>query len=384
MNEAAALPSRSVGVRWTTFGTGLLLHDEVRNQVHLLNDTAQLVWLACDGVTTLDEAAETFAVAANHPVDQVRDDIGAHVATLRDADLLGRAVGTQVAPPPDTVDEPGIAARLQVLDDVVVISSNDLTLAQRLAEPFSALRVLDGRLPVETDSGHTHHIGIHATSDAIRVYGMGHDQMLASEVQVVDVLTSLVNTAVRATPSVLALHAGAVRSPEGSVVVIAGHSGAGKSTLTAALVNAGWDYLTDEAVGIRASSLLAVGYPKPLALDASSRTLLAMAPGRYPVAPIEEVRPDATAICGDAGPVTALIILDPDPNRDPAAADEQAALSPAEALVAIAPHAINLVAAADHGLGALAQLAHRVTIRRLARRDLDDAVRFVQSVATHG
>ena len=44
-------------------------------------------------------------------------------------------------------------------------------------------------------------------------------------------------------------------------------SGSGKTTLTAALVRAGWAYGTDEAVGVRAGSLAAVTYPKPLVLD---------------------------------------------------------------------------------------------------------------------
>ena len=46
-------------------------------------------------------------------------------------------------------------------------------------------------------------------------------------------------------------------------------SGSGKTTLTAALVQAGWSYGTDEAVGVREGSLEVATYPKPLVLDTS-------------------------------------------------------------------------------------------------------------------
>ena len=51
------------------------------------------------------------------------------------------------------------------------------------------------------------------------------------------------------TPDRLLLHAGAVER-DGRVVALTGISGQGKTTLTAALVQAGYGYVTDELVAI--------------------------------------------------------------------------------------------------------------------------------------
>ena len=60
------------------------------------------------------------------------------------------------------------------------------------------------------------------------------------------------------------------------VLLLPGHMNAGKSTLTAALIQAGCDYLGDESIGIRHNTLAAVAYPKPLSLDATSREFLGL------------------------------------------------------------------------------------------------------------
>jgi hypothetical protein len=52
--------------------------------------------------------------------------------------------------------------------------------------------------------------------------------------------------AARRTGSYLLVHAGAVSSPFGDGLVLPGSSGAGKTTLVAALVRAGFGYLSDE------------------------------------------------------------------------------------------------------------------------------------------
>ena len=68
-----------------------------------------------------------------------------------------------------------------------------------------------------------------------------------------------------------AAHAGVVRHPSGRVIIFPGQSGAGKSTLTAAAVQAGFEYLSDEAVCVEYGSNLAQPYLKPINLLAWSR-----------------------------------------------------------------------------------------------------------------
>jgi len=62
-----------------------------------------------------------------------------------------------------------------------------------------------------------------------------------------------------------AVHAGVV-GWDGGILALPAESGGGKSTLTAALVRAGFGYLSDEALVI-ADSGAVVGYPKPFALS---------------------------------------------------------------------------------------------------------------------
>ena len=63
----------------------------------------------------------------------------------------------------------------------------------------------------------------------------------------------------------LLLHASAVER-DGRVVLLAGRSGSGKSTLAAALVTAGFTYLTDDAVVLEAPTGRARPAVKPIAL----------------------------------------------------------------------------------------------------------------------
>ena len=104
----------------------------------------------------------------------------------------------------------------------------------------------------------------------------------------------------RADPFVV-LHAGGV-ALDGAGVIISGPSGAGKTTLTAALVRAGFSYLTDEALAIEPSTGLLHPYPKALSIKPGSWELLAdlrppssdLSPRVWHVAPTD-IRPDAIA-----------------------------------------------------------------------------------------
>ena len=73
-------------------------------------------------------------------------------------------------------------------------------------------------------------------------------------------------TAIRVANSTdLLLHAGAIAHTSG-VVVFPGPSGSGKSTVTAACVQQGMGYVTDEIVAVDLSSLAVTGLPRPVML----------------------------------------------------------------------------------------------------------------------
>jgi hypothetical protein len=72
----------------------------------------------------------------------------------------------------------------------------------------------------------------------------------------------------------IALHAAGLVAPEG-VLLIAGRKGSGKTTLAAALLAAGWRYLSDDTVLLHAQTLDAVGVPYALGIKAGAWPLLA-------------------------------------------------------------------------------------------------------------
>ena len=83
--------------------------------------------------------------------------------------------------------------------------------------------------------------------------------------------------AARHTRDAVLLHAGAVER-DGRVMAITGISGQGKTTLTAALVRAGYGYVTDELVAIDPSTGGVEPYPKALDLDDEALALLGLDP----------------------------------------------------------------------------------------------------------
>lgn len=374
------LGQRSPQVRWVPFGDGLLLHDERRHEVHLLNATGALVWQACDGTTTVAEAADAFAEALGHPVSEVAAGIRTHLAQLRVAELLDQpAPAASVASAPEVIDEPVRSPLLRVLDRDVAVAADDVRLLDELLEPFEDLVVV-GAPTVEPI------LGVARVDGGVRLHGWGHDQVFARPSDAIETLASLLNRIAAAATAMVAFHAGAVRAPDGRVVVVAGPSGAGKSTLTAALVRSGWDYLTDEAVGIASGTLQATGYPKPLALDPHSRALLGLPPIGPVMAPVRALRAGARGLRGAAGPVAAVIALRaPDEARSgDAPGAGMTALSPADALVHLAPQALNLTASGPDGLATLAELVQRVPVVELGERDLAIACALVREQASRG
>ena len=161
----------------------------------------------------------------------------------------------------------------------------------------------------------------------------------------------------------------------GRVVLIPGTQGAGKSTLVAALVQAGLRYLTDETAAVDAASTTIEPYPKPIALDHRSASLLPRlssdlvpAPGHaadpWLVAPLS-IRPDAVA---PAGGVAVLVVL---PVRRPGHPPTATPIARAEAAIALAEHSFNF---RTRGRGALELIARVLRSCDCYRLELDDLV----------
>lgn len=104
-------------------------------------------------------------------------------------------------------------------------------------------------------------------------HGVGTAQDLDALLRMVAVEVN--SRAVRGCPDLL-VHSACV-SRGGAGVALADRSGGGKSTLTAACLARGWEYVTDEALRLRADGLV-LPYPKPLNLSRSSTAAIGMSP----------------------------------------------------------------------------------------------------------
>ncbi len=192
-------------------------------------------------------------------------------------------------------------------------------------------------------------LGVAETDDgSVRVAGHGPERTYASVEAFLDTLPTALNQIAATSSSCIALHAGCVRSPSGEVLLLPAVSGSGKTTLTAALVQAGWDYGTDEAVGVREGGLEAVTYPKPLVLDSSSRLVLGLGPSRSPNAAPAELRADVEVLVDSAGPVGRVVLPRYEEGATAVLSDP---LDPQEAVVALLEHALNLAPGGPAGPG---------------------------------
>ena len=165
------------------------------------------------------------------------------------------------------------------------------------------------------------------------------------------------------------LHASAA-ALDGRVLVMPGSTGAGKSTLAVALARGGWSFLADDMVFLTtdAAGLRVHGFPDEVDLSPESAAwfpeLAAMA---QPEAgwPKARVRLDeaigATTLSGG----TPAALAFPSPGSADASRDEP--LSPAEALLELAPNVLLTSGpAAQAHLDALGELVRRAPAHRLA------------------
>ena len=162
----------------------------------------------------------------------------------------------------------------------------------------------------------------------------------------------------------LLLHAAAAQCDDG-VVLLAGNSGVGKSTLVAALVVAGFGYLTDDVVPLDAPAGRADAYPKPISLDRSALSLFpVLQPNLQSRVVGDELFATAAMLGGSVaeGAMPRLIIF---PSYVPDAPFDVMRMSRAEAVVRLAENSFNF---SERGASALALLAGRWRVCVLPRR----------------
>lgn len=219
----------------------------------------------------------------------------------------------------------------------------------------------------------------------VRKNGTPEVQGVELAIAVQELMWHLTHDAIANLGSGVGLHAGVVAGVDGRAVLLPAPSGSGKTTLTAALVAAGWDYLSDELALVEPETAAVRPFARPLCLARDAVELFAglgdrLTPkldsrrcDKLQVRP-EDLRPGASRLPGQACPVRAVVL----PLYEPAAPTRVEPLRRVETLLALLPNAFDL----DPGrLEVLAELCRSAPGYRLVSGDLDEAVAEVSRLA---
>ena len=357
-------PARSPGLLVARLGQGALAYDPQTETAHHLNPTSLALLSAGTGATSIEEMVALWARQTNTDPRVVARQVAANLEELVARGLAGRTSRTPALRPPagsaGPPPGPHCGAIHTVVDHRIQFRGQDprlLAMIDRYVGTAGISRLATVYFDVTTtDQGHV-------------VLITNTEWRFPTRQAFLDQLPGVMNEFAARSHSCAVLHAGAVRSPIGQVVVLPAPSNAGKSTLTARLVQAGWDYLGDEAIGIRSGTLAAVGYPKRLALAAASRAVLGLPPSSAPHVAVRELRSDVGRLAGDVGPITRVVL----PEYRKGAAASLELLDPPAAIKALMANTLNLARAGQEGLTTLCHLATSVPVHVLVHGGSADA-----------
>ncbi len=360
----------STGVRLAPLGPGAVACDLVYETTHLLDSTA--AWLLASAlsgpVTATDLIAEASAATSNDP-DVIARDLTRLIDHLTDLGLLGR---TQPWEPPSP--QPGSALDRQEVPQGAVHPVIDHRIAFRSTSPELLAEVDDFLGMGLADTEPTLVFDIETGADGGITITTADEWRFPAPSTLYAQLPGVINEYAARSHSCVVLHAGAVRTPSGSILLFPGVIDAGKSTLVAALIQAGCDYLGDESIGLRSPTLEAVGYPKPLTLDNGSRRVLGLPEDSEPHLAVDRLRPDVVRLWGEVGTVDHIVL----PTYDgPLPANPDAPLHPPRvealdlhgALALLLANTLNLARAGTEGLETLCRVAETVPAVRVTHTD---------------
>lgn len=360
------------------FGDGVAVYDPLNEQTTLLGALA--VWLVTiDEATSIDDlvrhAAAEFDEDVSAKVDPevLQAAVVRCVSDLQERGLINRAASPVMPALPITGSsaEHGFAHHSSVhhlLDRRVAFRCTTIDAANAVDTLVGCTISPDqddqAALPV------TDYVDVEVRDDGHVIVDAHNFWDFPDWASFVNQIHMIVGDYPAAAESMLCLHGGAVRTPSGALIGIAGLADAGKSTLVAALVAAGCDYLGDEHLGITPGMLTVVGCPKPLRLDEASCQVLGIESGVNKTIDPTQLRPDATRLCGPIAPLDLLII----PRFDPNATLQVETLEPVGALHALAGLAFNLGRVPDVAMTVLTELAQRVPFEHITHGNVDHVV----------
>lgn len=368
----------SPGLLVTSISDKLLVFDPIGDAAHCVSGVA--AWLLTANLPSpIDTLIDQLCADALLPHSDAANAVQATAATLVDLGLLNRVVRYTVPEPLTAAiaePEPGwtVGAAHSYLDRTLAFCGPDPDLIERID---SLLGVLEAGC-----AGPTAYFGVRrGPNGTIRI---DHDTFITfdSVDQMLWQLPGELNYFMSHAATMPVLHAGAVRTPGGRIIVVTGPIDAGKSTLVAALVRAGCDYASDESIGIDPVSGHAWAYAKPLTMDPTTQRLVGLDPPDVAASPAEhrradEIRAGAKCLAGDIGPVDLIVDVTYRPD-EPATTEFYDPVVAAQRLLA---NTLNPYRMGQSGLDALCHLAGTARSCRLVHDSSIDAVAEVIDLA---
>lgn len=373
LNASAALVYTALdGVRPVDAIVGQLADETGMEASALVDDVVETIdRLRAQGIVRL--ASETNAVAATEPVGDTADET--HERSLAD-DADQREPEAPRAWALDRSDVPIIGATCRVRTDSPQVA--DL-LGPLLPTTPELMRVTEGG-----DEPASHDLVVRAPDRDHRDFRLWRNGRRVANTDTPEsaasrILHEIDLFAIETTRDAVLFHAGAVER-NGQVVIVLGISGKGKSTLTAALVQHGFRYVTDEVVALASPDLTVLPYAKAFDLDPASLELLGIGdPDARLGAPKHKVVPQSIGTVSPGGSPALIVFLAE--VAEPSASAAEASVErvpPAEALLALMPVTFEQTIANPDHFGLMARLCERTPAIRMGRSDLATMVATIE------
>lgn len=356
-------------------GQGVAAYDALKGTAHRLNHTGGEVLGACNGATDDSVVVELWRSRDGVDVSTAQSALAAAVDEFERLGLVGRADPWEPMARLSGACSTGrsgvfVGRAHLALDRTVHFRGTDRGLVECIDE-----FLISGRREPDKTQGETVWADVERRDDGQIEVEFGERFLFPTLNSCLLQVTTVVNRLAGGPGPLVTLHAGGVRSPRGEIVVVAAESGGGKSTMIGALVQAGWDYLGDENIGV-GPGVMASGYPKRIGLDDTGRAVLGLESSDWIDTPVGEVRPDVVSLGGEVGPIDRVILV----NYVPGAQAHLEPLEGIEALRGVLVNTLTLGADGDRGLATLCELAETVPVGRLTHGDAHAAAQMVSSL----
>ena len=371
----------------------VVIYDPEADALHHLEPTASTVWALLNGERSVRSVAADVADIYHVPEAAIRSDVHELIDVLHHRGLLAGSVGVRTSTgrrpvyiPPDKSDlggqqlpaVPYLTRAFRGLEYSFAVATNQPGVRDYLDEILADLSDDDCGDPIRYEL-----IALAEDQYAVRC----EDDLVVETGRLDRALSVLlwhINAEVvrRTSTRHLAVHAAAA-TRNGMTVLLPAAPESGKTTTVAGLVaNAGFGYLTDEAVAIDTATLIPWPYAKPLSVNRGSWDVLAhLRPSHHSVVtgqwqvPASAIRPDAVA---SAAPIRFVV----EPAYDRSADTRLEQISMAAMLVRLADSTFSFHESPQRNLAVLARVLEQAECYRLLISDLDDGVELIARLVT--